>query len=653
MKKTISISTKIHIPLIGALIIGVIVVVAISIFGIGDIKNEIYQQESITINRYAEKLLDEQFSVAMTNAISLSQDTTFIKALNENNREIAIKPAQALMESYKNDTKFKNIQIHLHTQDVKSFLRAWSPKKFGDDLKSFRHTINEVKATKKPLQAIEVGIAGLTIRGLAPIFNDKKDYIGSIEFMQDYSSIIEAIKDNLSASSIVLLDKSFLENAKEIKDNPKIAGYTIAQEPKSINQALYEELKDKKLELKEDRFLTQNFFVNTSIIKDFKGNAVALLVVAKDLKEVENTINHAIKTSIYQVIAVATMDIFVLIMLIIIVNIVVKRPLNELISLTRDLSRGDGDLTKRLNIKTSDEIGEVSHYIDQFIDKIQHLVNNTKDVLLETTQTSEKILEDGTKLQKIATIQTKHVLESKNLTEDVRKELDISEELAIKTSEDIVSNKDVLEQMLNSMTKIIDDISTASEKEVDLAQNVNSLSEQTMQIKEVLNMIKDIADQTNLLALNAAIEAARAGEHGRGFAVVADNVRQLAERTQKSLTEIDATIGVVVNNVLNVSTAMNENAKSMKDLSEDTQKLVDLVDESKNRTATTIQISKKSSEEAVYIGFSVKALFTQMNETMQSSLENEKIANELNSLSKELKESFNRLESKLSEFKTF
>ncbi len=134
-------------------------------------------------------------------------------------------------------------------------------------------------------------------------------------------------------------------------------------------------------------------------------------------------------------------------------------------------------------------------------------------------------------------------------------------------------------ELKNMIQTTVERISNVSHKENEMVENLQTLVSNANETKAILETIGDIADQTNLLALNAAIEAARAGEHGRGFAVVADEVRKLAERTQKSLSETAATTNVLIQSISESSDALNANASEVNDVSSEINTISEKMDE--------------------------------------------------------------------------
>ena len=264
--------------------------------------------------------------------------------------------------------------------------------------------------------------------------------------------------------------------------------------------------------------------------------------------------------------AVIIFIIALLVTIFMIMRVVVK-PLKELEDRANDLANGESDLTARLAIVGNDEIAVVSTHINSFIQKVQDTINQAKDTGNENASVSEELARTSLSIGGQAEDELKIVDDVNSQGENLQSVLATAIESAQATKEEIDGANSSLQNATTLIDNLTNEINIRSQEELELSERLSSLSSDATQVKSVLDVIGDIADQTNLLALNAAIEAARAGEHGRGFAVVADEVRKLAERTQKSLVEINASINVIVQSITDASDAISSNATEIEKLS--------------------------------------------------------------------------------------
>ena len=270
------------------------------------------------------------------------------------------------------------------------------------------------------------------------------------------------------------------------------------------------------------------------------------------------------------------------------------------------------DLHYLIQTGSNDEIAQITAVMNQLLAQLAQALDDAKKTAIENAAVSEELsstsLQIGIRIENAA----KEVEETTQATEVVAAILQKSEESSnqsgILISRVAIELNGAVEEVLN----VSNNLQGVVVNQTELSTKLEQLDQEVVQVKQILVVIADIAEQTNLLALNAAIEAARAGEHGRGFAVVADEVRKLAERTQKSLIESNATVAVIVQSVNSAAEMMKVSAKQIQHLGERAQvtqtlmrKTVLNMNEAQEMAAQTVEDTKmgrvKTSEVIVRI----------------------------------------------------
>ena len=336
----------------------------------------------------------------------------------------------------------------------------------------------------------------------------------------------------------------------------------------------------------------------------------------------------------------------------VIISKTISKPLNDLVARADNLSSGDGDLTRKLEVIGNDEIAVASSSINRFIEKVRILISEAKNLSNENSSISHELSSTSLEVGRAVETSMQIVGNTTNKAFTLKDELTegISEAKEGKT--ELIKANDFLKDANNAILELTKDIQSSAATEIELAHRIQQLSSDATQVKDILVVIGDIADQTNLLALNAAIEAARAGEHGRGFAVVADEVRKLAERTQKSLQEINATINVIVQAIVDSSDQMTSNSKKVESLATtacDVETKINNMFQVMNNATT---LSDKTTENYLKTGLDIESMIKDVNQINDISSQNARSVEEIASAAEHLSRMTETLNLKLSEFRT-